>query len=314
MQLRRIHFAHFGILGEIEPVSVSLRALARADLPHVELRHVVRRTVIGVDPLAVLAVLATRLLWIEGIVRLPIASPQQLAHARMQRLRRIARVEPRVRRMADFALWATACETALWPAGAFWSAYCGNRDEAVEGVIDADPVAAAVRAMMQPRTERTMWTGNATDLLGALGEVVGERVTKSKSWPDSPRSLSGRLRRTATFLRKIGINISFEREGRARTRTIVITTTDDAAPENDGTRPSAPSASSASPAKLNANNRFAATPLRTAADDADGTARGRNSTVRASPLKSNGRNGAGGADANLPPQSAPDNAGWRARL
>jgi len=47
-------------------------------------------------------------------------------------------------RMADFALWATG-ETALWPAGTFWSAYCGNRDEAVEGVIDADPVAAGAR-------------------------------------------------------------------------------------------------------------------------------------------------------------------------
>jgi hypothetical protein len=42
--------------------------------------------------------------------------------------------------MADFALWATACETTLWPAGTFWSAYSGNRDQAVEGVIDADPV------------------------------------------------------------------------------------------------------------------------------------------------------------------------------
>jgi hypothetical protein len=31
-------------------------------------------------------------------------------------------------RMADFALWATACETALWPSGTFWSAYCGNRE------------------------------------------------------------------------------------------------------------------------------------------------------------------------------------------
>ena len=40
-------------------------------------------------------------------------------------------------RMADFALWATACETALWPAGNFRSAYCENRDEAVENVIDA---------------------------------------------------------------------------------------------------------------------------------------------------------------------------------
>ena len=55
---------------------------------------------------------------------------------------------PKLPRMADFALWASACETAIWPAGTFWSAYCGNRDEAVEGVIDADPVAAAVRAVM----------------------------------------------------------------------------------------------------------------------------------------------------------------------
>ena len=41
-------------------------------------------------------------------------------------------------------MWATACERAFWPAGTFWSAYCGNRDEAVEGVIDAVPIAAAV--------------------------------------------------------------------------------------------------------------------------------------------------------------------------
>ena len=100
-------------------------------------------------------------------------------------------------------LWATACETALWPSGTFWSAYCGNRDEAVEGVIDADPIAAAVRAVMATRTE---WTGTASDLLGALAEMAGERVAKSKTWPDSPRALAGRLRRAATFLRKIGID------------------------------------------------------------------------------------------------------------
>ena len=118
-------------------------------------------------------------------------------------------------RMADFALWATACETALWPAGTFWSAYCGNRDEAVESVIDADPIATAVRAVM---VTRTVWTGTASDLLGALAQKAGERVAKSKTWPDSPRALAGRLRRAATFLRKIGIEIVFRRGGRARAR------------------------------------------------------------------------------------------------
>jgi hypothetical protein len=112
---------------------------------------------------------------------------------------------PRLPRMADFALWATACETALWPAGTFWAAYCGNRDEAVEGVIEADPIAAAVRALMTARTE---WTGTASELLGALAEQAGERVAKAKTWPDSPRALAGRLRRAATFLRKIGVEIA----------------------------------------------------------------------------------------------------------
>lgn len=140
-------------------------------------------------------------------------------------------------RMADFALWATACETAFWPAGTFWSAYCGNRDDSVQSVIDADPIAAAVSNLM---ATRTVWTGKSSDLLGALGDVVGERGVKSKTWPDSPRALSGRLRRAATFLRKIGIEISFGREGRARTRTISITT--DFTPENEGMQPSAPSA------------------------------------------------------------------------
>src|SRR5262249_28077957 len=140
---------------------------------------------------------------VEGLKRLP--------ETRLEKLPR----------MADFALWATACETSLWPAGTFWSAYCGNRDEAVDGVIDADPGAAPVRAVMSPRT---VWTGTASELLGALAEAAGERVAKPKTWPDSPRALAGRLRRAATFLRKIGIGIGFDREGRARTRVIRITT------------------------------------------------------------------------------------------
>ena len=221
----------------------------------------------------------------------------------------------RLPRMADFALWATACETALWPADTFWSAYCGNRDEAVEGVIDADPIATAVRAIM---ATRTVWTGTASDLLGALAEGVGERVAKSKTWPDGPRALAGRLRRAATFLRKIGIEIGFGREGRARTRTINITTIQTfSTPEKPGAEPSAPSAPSAPMAKSNSANGFAAQSVRTLARDADGNGNGTAPTVRTNPLKTNAGNAADGADANHPPQSAPEKAGapgWRARL
>src|SRR6476646_146930 len=65
-------------------------------------------------------------------------------------------------RMADFALWATACETAFCSAGGFLHAYKANRRSAIEDVIDADPVAARIRDIM---AERTMWSGNASDLL-----------------------------------------------------------------------------------------------------------------------------------------------------
>jgi hypothetical protein len=221
-------------------------------------------------------------------------------------------------RMADFALWATACETSLWPSGTFWTAYCGNRDEAVEGVIDADPIAAAVRGVM---ATKAVWTGTASDLLGALDAVAGERVAKSKTWPDSPRALAGRLRRAATFLRKIGIEISFEREGRARTRMIHITTSPSLpGPEKAGERPSVPSVPSASSASsLNANsaNGFADTPLRTVAKDADGSGRAVVSTVRANPLKNDGGTAADGADANITHRSGfgeCSGAGWRGRL
>jgi hypothetical protein len=122
---------------------------------------------------------------------------------------------------------------------------------------------AAVRALMATRTK---WTGTASVLLGALGEMAGERIAKAKTWGDGPRALAGRLRRAATFLRKIGIEISFDREGRARTRTIHIA----AAPshpvaESAGAQPSAPSTASASMSKSNSANGFATPPLRTVA-------------------------------------------------
>lgn len=239
-----------------------------------------------------------------------------LLDAVVEGLKRLPHTQlPRLPRMADFALWASACETAIWPAGTFWSAYCGNRDEAVEGVIDADPVAAAVRAVM---TERTVWTGTASDLLGALGEVAGERIAKSKTWPDSPRALSGRLRRAATFLRKIGIEVSFEREGRARTRIIRITAAcADPLPERGGVQPSAPSVPSAPRPKSIPDNDFAASAPRTVVNDADARASGRFDSARANPMKSNGRTVADDADANCAAQSEPEKTGtttWRARL
>ncbi|WP_202639175.1 hypothetical protein [Bradyrhizobium sp. CCBAU 051011] len=171
-------------------------------------------------------------------------------------------------RMADFALWATACEPALWSDGTFWSAYCGNLEDAVEAMIDANPIATAVRAMM---TARTVWTGTASDLLGDLAKEAGERIAKSKHWPNNPRALSGRLRRAATNLRKIGIEIAFaKKKSRVRDRIITITFS---APEKPGEFASASSAPSANSGKANLGNGFFAQSARTQNSDADAKSR-----------------------------------------
>jgi len=119
-------------------------------------------------------------------------------------------------RMADFALWATACETDLWPAGTFTRAYGANCKAAIEGKIDADPIAACVRELM---SERSCWTGSAADLL-RIGFERASQTVDYTGWPKNPRALAGHLRRAQTFLRALGIEIIFSREGRAGSRVI----------------------------------------------------------------------------------------------
>jgi hypothetical protein len=211
-------------------------------------------------------------------------------------------------RMADFALWATACETAMCRPGTFANAYSANLSDAVENVIDADPVGSAVGSFM---AVRTVWTGTASDLLGALNQEAGETVRKDKTWPATPRGLSGRLRRAAPFLRKIGTEISFDREGRPRTRTITISKAADGA----GVQPSASSARSAAgnSSDLGADGRRTNGPGADAnpcaADD------GADPTVRRDGAETAGADGADGTDAKSSNDSGAGRHGaWSTRL
>jgi hypothetical protein len=128
-------------------------------------------------------------------------------HARLQHLPR----------MADFALWAAACETAFWPGGTFARAYAANRRAAVENIIEADPLATCVRTIMG---ERGSWIGRASDLLRLCAASAREEAQMSPPWAKNPRALAGRLRRAQTFLRMLNIDIAFSREGRAGARMI----------------------------------------------------------------------------------------------
>lgn len=153
---------------------------------------------------------------VEGIKRLPATHLEKLP------------------RMADFAIWASACETALWPAGTFWSAYCTNRSEAAQSVLEADSIALLVRELVD---QRTVWTGTCADLLEELSSLLSDVTARPKGWPDSPRKLSGRLRRAAGPLRTMGIKIDFSRDG-SRTRSRIVTITSSNQPDIEGVGPS----------------------------------------------------------------------------
>jgi hypothetical protein len=168
-------------------------------------------------------------------------------------------------------------------------------------VIEADPVGSAVRSLMATRTQ---WTGTASDLLGALAGEAGEHAAKSKTWPATARALSGRLRRAATFLRTVGIDIEFVKEGRARTRTIRISRP----PENAPAEPSRSPAPSAEPMKDAPINGSGATLARTVQPGADASGIAADfGTVHENPNNSRQADDADAADAKSPLHSG----GWR---
>ncbi len=133
-------------------------------------------------------------------------------------------------RMADFAQWAASCEGhfvgtrmpcgAVWDVGDFMMAYDGNRKEAMETVLDADSVGVAVMALMDGRSSVT---GTATLLLEMLAAKAGENTKRDKTWPANARALSGRLKRLAPALRKVGVQVTNHRSTDGNARFITIT-------------------------------------------------------------------------------------------
>ena len=122
-------------------------------------------------------------------------------------------------RMADFALWATACEGAFWPKGTFLTAFNEHRAEAVENLIGTDPVASAVR---QLAAKRRVWKGTASELDAYLRALTGNLDTTPQGWPADPARLGTRLRELAPSLNKVGVEVNFTKDGHSRTRLITV--------------------------------------------------------------------------------------------
>jgi hypothetical protein len=128
----------------------------------------------------------------------------------------------KVPRMADFAVWVTACEAGLgWESGAFLRSYAGARRAATEATLEASAVASALLGFMANRED---WTGTGAELLTALEAEVPDTLRRDRQrWPQSPRGLAGALRRLASALRAAGFQVDpAARIGHDRRREIAI--------------------------------------------------------------------------------------------
>lgn len=123
-------------------------------------------------------------------------------------------------RVADFQRWAAACLVTIFEPGALDRALAANILDAVETLVDNDPIAKAIGAFMVGRNE---WAGTAAELLIELTrhDQTEARVSRLPNWPRDPARLSKALRALHATLVKAGISVEFDKAlDRRRTRMV----------------------------------------------------------------------------------------------
>jgi hypothetical protein len=121
-------------------------------------------------------------------------------------------------RLADFALWVTACEEALgMKPGEAMAACQANGAEARDLALEASP-------LYEPLTElaREGFTGTVAELRARLDSMVSDAMRRSVRWPKAPNALSNAIRRMATNLRAPGIELQFSRNDEQGSRIISV--------------------------------------------------------------------------------------------
>jgi hypothetical protein len=123
--------------------------------------------------------------------------------------------------MADFTYWGCAVSQALGRTQEeFLEAYSANIGDQNEEAIHENPVAAAVRALMDRRDE---WEGTPSELLENLEAIAEvEKIDmRQKSWPKAANVLSRRINEVKTNLAEISIKIRSEKTSNGK-RVILI--------------------------------------------------------------------------------------------
>lgn len=123
-------------------------------------------------------------------------------------------------RMADFAKWVTAAEPALgWPAGAFMDSYEVNRGTADRASVEGNPVALAILKLV---TETVIWSGTMTDLKTTLQNRYPRLTDDPIGFPKQENKLSSVIRRVQPPLRRMGVSIAFDRQGKSGERILKL--------------------------------------------------------------------------------------------
>jgi len=133
-------------------------------------------------------------------------------------------------RLADFAKWIVACESALgWPTGAFLEAYAGNRAQADRDAIEASPIGPALLAFLESRPAG--FEGTASELLDELNHErgsssvglgpVSDNSRPPKGWPQRANEFGTLLKRIAPNLRAMGYTVELDNRTASR-RTYLI--------------------------------------------------------------------------------------------
>jgi len=121
-------------------------------------------------------------------------------------------------RMADFAIWASACESALgMERGEALRAYRTNCSYTRNLALDESPIYESLR-----EAARAGFMGTSSELLSLLNKLASNSIRRSRRWPKAPNALSSVLRRMVGNLRASGIQIHFNRVDHQGRRLISV--------------------------------------------------------------------------------------------
>ena len=125
-------------------------------------------------------------------------------------------------RMADFSIWASACEQGLgMRPGETLAAYEANRGHAHSLALESSPLYEPIAELA-----REGFCGTVTELHVQLNCMVGDGLRRSVRWPKAPNALSSALRRMTGNLRNAGIELNFSRADVLGRNIVSIAATD----------------------------------------------------------------------------------------